>query len=293
MEQMQILGLIALLAGLAKIAILSLSKTENKLTSAFAIVCISMILQNAFEFLVAVTYYTNPGLTNHVFQAEMLSLVFLAYCALLFSLAVTESKNTKAISIVFGAFLVICTGLLLGGQLVAGYEQVGYTLISIPAEYYHVLTVYGFTILSVNLAILTVAARSGSSEIRNRSRQVRTAILPICLVGFSVQALRLLDINASTAVFMPLATTFFVAMMVLYQSGRVVIFKIKWTVIWKLAVSMRDVKLSEWVGLVEKLMVKEAMRESGNNQSEAAKLIKSSQTTVGRKFKKYESGELG
>jgi len=61
MGQMQILGLVALFAGIAKTAILLFPKTENKLTSAFALVCISMILQNAFEFLVAVTYYTNPS----------------------------------------------------------------------------------------------------------------------------------------------------------------------------------------------------------------------------------------
>ena len=67
------------------------------------------------------------------------------------------------------------------------------------------------------------------------------------------------------------------------------IFKIKWTVIWKLAVTMRSVKLSEWVGLVEELLVKEAMREKANNQTEAEKLIGSNQSTVGRKFKKYEN----
>lgn len=293
MEQMQTLGLIALLAGLAKIAILSFSKTENKLNSAFALVCISMILQNAFEFLVAVTYYTNPSLTDQVFKAEMLSLLFLAYCLLLFCLTATESRYAKPIGTVFGFFLMACTGLLLTGHLVTGYKQVGYTLISIPAEYYLALNVYGFTILSAVLVVLTVSTRPDNSEVRNRSRQVRTAVIPICLVGFIVLVLRPFGVNASTAVFMPLATTFFVAMMVLYQSGRIVVFKIKWTVIWKLATSMRDVKLSEWVGLVEELMVKEAMRESGNNQSEAAKLIKSSQTTVGRKFKKYESGEMG
>ena len=45
-----------------------------------------------------------------------------------------------------------------------------------------------------------------------------------------------------------------------------------------------------WVGLVEELLVKEAMRESDNNQTAAAKLIGSNQSTVGRKFKKYADG---
>lgn len=287
---MQILGLIALLAGIAKTAILFFSETRNKLTSAFTIVCISMILQNAFEFLVAVTYYTNPDLTARVFQAEMFSLILLAYCLLWFSLTVSENVYIKPISTLFGLFALVCTCLLLTGNLVQGYEHVGYTIISTPSRLYPVLNAYGMLTVATILLVLAYAARASRGELRTRSRQVCVSVLPICIVAVAVQLFKLQGYNASTAVFMPVATTFFLAMMVLYQSGRIVVFKIKWTIIWKLAVSMRDVKLSEWVGLVEELMVKEAMRESDNNQTEAAKLIKSSQTTVGRKFKKYGNG---
>lgn len=288
MEQMQILGLIALLAGITKTAILFFSKTHNKLTSAFAILCISMILQNAFEFLVALTYYTNPDLTALAFKAEIFSLILLVYCLLIFSLTAVDSKHIKPISILFGAWVLVCALLLLTGNLVQGYAQTAYSVISIPGKYYPVAVVYGFIISTVTFLIVSHSAITATGEMRSRCREVLAAIVPTILVVITVLSMRLLDLKASTGVFMPLATTFFVAMMVTYQSGRIVIFKIKWTVIWKLAVSMKDVKLSEWVGLVEELLVKEAMRESGNNQTEAAKLIKSNQTTVGRKFKKYE-----
>lgn len=288
MEQMQILGLVALLAGIAKATILSLSKTENKLTSAFALVCISMVLLNTFEFLVSITYSTNPRLATWLLHSEMLSIILVPLCLLVFGLTITENKYIKPITILFGFWALICACLLLTGKLVLGYQQAGYSVISVPAPYYPALNIYAFVAFQSLLLILVHSSYVKSGEVRQRSRQVLVAISPIFLLILFVQITRLMEINSSTAVFMPLATTFFVGMMVFYQSGRIVIFKIKWTVIWKLAVSMKDVKLSEWVGLVEELLVKEAMRESGNNQTEAAKLIKSNQTTVGRKFKKYE-----
>ncbi|MEX0963813.1 MAG: histidine kinase N-terminal 7TM domain-containing protein [Pseudohongiellaceae bacterium] len=289
MEQMQILGLVALLAGMAKTAILALSKTENKLTSVFALVCISMILQNTFEFLVSLTYNTNSELATFFMHCEMLSIIFLVFCLLLFSLTVTGQKHIKPIAILFGLWALICASLLVTGQLVLGYQQTGYTVISIPAPYYAVINSYAFAAFHAMLLFLIHSSLTSHGEARKRSRQVLVALIPIWLLILVVQLARLVGINSSTAVFMPLATTFFVGMMVMYQSGGIVIFKIKWTVIWKLATRMRDVKLSEWVGLVEELLVKESMRLSGNNQSEAAKLIKSNQTTVGRKFKKYGS----
>ena len=288
MEQMQILGLVALLAGITKTAILLFSEAQNKLTSAFALVCISMVLLNTFEFLVSITYHIDPYLATWLLHGEMLSIIFLAFCLPTFCLTVAEIKFTRPISILFGFGALVCTSLLLTGQLVLGYVQAGYSVISIPGPFYIALNSFvTLAVLSI-LAILVYASLMKNGDVQSRSRQVLIAIAPVCLIALMVQVLRFKGFNSSTAVYMPIATTFFVAMMVLYQSGRIVIFKIKWTVIWKLAVSMQDVKLSEWLGLVEKLLIKQAMRESDNNQTEAAKLIKSNQTTVGRKFKKYE-----
>ncbi|MFT7472966.1 MAG: hypothetical protein ACI8XU_002870 [Kiritimatiellia bacterium] len=289
MEQMQILGLVALLAGVAKSAILFFSETQNKLTSAFALVCISMILLNTFEFLVSITYYIDPYLATWLLHGEMLSIIFLAFSLVVFSLTVAENSYIRPISILFGFGAVVCSCLLLTGQLVLGYKQAGYSVISIPGPFYIALnTIVSLGVFSM-LVILVYTSLIRKGEVQSRSQQVLVAIAPVCVIALTVQILRFKGFNSSTAVYLPIATTFFVAMMVLYQSGRIVIFKIKWTVIWKLAVSMRNVKLSEWVGLVEELLVKEAMRENDNNQTEAAKLIGSNQSTVGRKFKKYES----
>lgn len=286
---MQILGLVALLAGIAKTVVLSLSQTENKLTSVFSLVCISMVLQNAFEFLISITYSSDPRLATQFLHSEMLSIIFLAFCLLIFSLIVTKKKYIKSIAAIFGIWALVCACLLFTGQLVLGYEQTGYSVISIPGPYYQVFNFYAFVTFQFLLLILVYSAFTENSKVRERSRQVLIAISPIFLLILFIQLTRLMGFNSSTAVFMPLTTTFFVAMMVFYQSGSIVIFKIKWKAIWKLAVTMRNVKLNEWVGLVEKLLVEEAMREKANNQTEAAKLIGSNQSTISRKFKKYES----
>lgn len=293
MEQMQILGLVALIAGIAKTAILSFSETQNKLTSAFALVCISMILLNTFEFLVSITYHSDPYLATWLLHGEMLSIIFLSFCLVVFSLTVAENSYIRPISILFGFGAVVCSSLLLTGQLVLGYEQAGYSVISIPGPLYIALNSFVSLGVFSMLVILVYTSLMKNGEVQSRSQQVLVAIAPVCVIALTVQILRFKGFDSSTAVYLPIATTFFVAMMVLYQSGRIVIFKIKWTVIWKLAVSMRNVKLSEWVGLVEELLVKEAMRESDNNQTEAAKLIGSNQSTVGRKFKKFGGGDGG
>jgi hypothetical protein len=250
-----------------------------------------MILLNTFEFLVSITYYIDPYLATWLLHGEMLSIIFLAFSLVVFSLTVAENSYTQPISILFGFGAVVCSCLLLTGQLVLGYEQAGYSVISIPGPFYIALNSFVSLGVFVMLVILVYTSLLKNGEVQSRSQQVLIAIAPVCVIALTVQVLRFKGFNSSTAVYLLIATTFFVAMMVLYQSGRIVIFKIKWTVIWKLAVSMRNVKLGEWVGLIEELLVKEAMRASDNNQTEAAKLIGSNQSAVGRKFKKYENDE--
>lgn len=293
MEQIQILGLASLTAGIVKIAILLSPQAQNKFTSAFALVCISMIFQNAFEFLATISYYKNPALINFLLHSQVLSIISLIFCLFVFTLTVIQSKHARELASIFALWGLVCTYLLLNGHLVLGYEQASYSIVPAPTKLHPLFNAYAFTTFASMLFILSRSSLKANGEIRTKSLQVLIAIIPICLVGFTVQLLKLLGFNASAAIYMSIATTFFIAIMMLYKSDRITIFKIKWTVIWRLAASMRDVKLGKWVELVEELMVKEAMHISDNNQTEAAKLIKSNQTTVGRKFKKYESESTG
>lgn len=290
MEQTQILGLIGLAAGLIKIAILLLPQTQNKLSSVFTLACIGMIFQNAFEFFsTIITSYNGCSLTSLLLHSQLLSAIFFVFCLFNFTLTTVGSKYTNKLTFLFGLWGLICSCLLLSGHLVLGYERTLYSTISIPAKFYPLFSTYAVAALGSILFMLSRASLKANGEVRTRSLQILIATSPICLLNLAVQLLKLLNYNASTAFYVPIATTFFIAIMVLYKPDSFIALKIKWTVIWKLVSSMRGVKLSEWVEFVEKLMVKEAMLISDNNQTKAAKLIKSNQTTVGRKFKKYRS----
>ncbi len=226
MDQLQILGLVALGAALLKAAILAISRANSRPNTAFVLLCLSMISQNSFEFLTFSTYSSNSAVATYFAHGVMLSLNLLTLSLLYFTLTVVESPYRKTLTLVFGAWSLICAGLLLSGNLVRGYEQFDYSIASIPANLYLVFAVYVLTTILLTLVLLSYSSFSAAQEVRERSRKVLIAVAPICLIGLAALILKTAGYSASTVIFMPIATTFFVGMVALYQSGRIVSFEV-------------------------------------------------------------------
>ena len=287
MEQFYLFGLAALIACTLKIVILSMVISRTKLASAFNLICIALITQNALEFLSAFTYAANPEVATYFLDGLMFSLYASAAALVYFSLTVAQVKFIRPLSTLFLLFAVAIGGLHATGYIVDGYIPLGYTIISNEGVLYPAFEAFILAVIAVSIGTLFMGRRSNNQEIQSRSKTALLAIAPICLLGVGVIALRIIGFNSSSGIFMPLATTFFVWILMLDQRGEFVTFNVKWRIIWKLATNIKSLKLADWAGEVEKQLVLEAMRTKNNNKSAAAKLVGSNQTTFHRKAEKH------
>jgi len=178
-------------------------------------------------------------------------------------------------------------GLHLSCLLIDGYEAVGYTIISVEGALYPVFQVYILSVILTMLITLGYGIIKAEPDVQARCKTTLIAISPICALGVGVIVFRLLGFNSSSAIVMPIASTFFVWILMLDQRGQFITFQVKWRILWKLAINMKNLKLSDWADEVEKQLVLEAMRTERNNKSAAARLLGSNQTTFHRKAEKY------
>lgn len=270
-----------------KIVILSLAVSRSKLTAAFYLVCLALIAQNALEFLNAFIFGANPAIAGYFPDGVMFSLYFFAASLIFFCATVAQVRRIKFVVGFYAVFTAIVGALHLSGSLISGYKAVGYTLISIEGPLYPVFQVYLLCLIAGLVTLLVRGIVNSSPEIQARCKTTLIGIAPICAVGVGVVVLRMMGFNSSSAIVMPLASTFFVWILMLDQRGDFITSQVKWRIIWKLATNIKNLNMAEWAEDVEKQLVLEAMRAERNNKSAAARLLGSNQTTFHRKAEKY------
>ncbi|MBL4582646.1 MAG: hypothetical protein JKY29_12585, partial [Gammaproteobacteria bacterium] len=158
-----------------------------------------------------------------------------------------------------------------------------------PGEYYWLAM--GFIILNV-LATLTVLIAStvanSNFEIRNRCKVNLLAFGPLFLVAFLVMLFRLAGFDSSSAISLPLATIFFLFVMLLQTNGNIFWASLR----LKILVSVLTLKnintLDEILGNIEKIRITEALRASNGMQRNAAKLLSVPPSTLNKKIAKYK-----
>lgn len=287
MEMFYIFGFIALIAAMFKIIILYQVVTISRLTSALNLLIVALIAHNCFEFLAYLTWVNDPGFSVYMIDGLFISLYAAAAASIFLIMRVSEFAYGKLISALFAGFSLILAILHSQGLLVTSYEQVGYTIISEQGSFYLLFQLYMVSAILVALSVLMKRSLSAARQIRDRCRVTLLAIAPLCAVGLGVLALREFGFNASTALAMPLASTLLVWVLMVDERGDYLSLKIKWAILWKLALNTKDINLNTWTNLVEKMLVLEAMHSTGNNKSEAARLIAVNKTTFHRKAEKH------
>lgn len=290
MDTFYLYGIVALVAALLKIAILSQVITRSKITSAFNIVCVGMILQHTFEFLGYITFPNNLALGHFFVDGIMLANYFVLAAALYFVVTIVEHKHAKAITTVFSLGALSVAGLHLSGLLINDYINVGYTLIPENGQFYFAFPLLALAAIVSAAVILIQSLNHNDTKIRERSKLTLFALAPLSIIGLGILVAQSFGASISGAVIMPLMSTIFVWAMMMDERGDIVTFKIKWRILSSLAFKMKDVKLKDWLDLVEQQMILEAMRSNDNNQSAAARLLGSNKTTFHRKVQRiYEN----
>ncbi|MBL4571830.1 MAG: helix-turn-helix domain-containing protein, partial [Gammaproteobacteria bacterium] len=283
------LGVFACFGILIKLAILFNVSTKSKIAQSFVVVCLFFLLQNVSEFLAYFTYLPSEQLSEMFIHIYMNTLYFIFPSILVLALALVEFKYLTAAKIALYGMASLITLGHFGGYIVEDVIFLKWTAITEPGEYYWLAM--GFIILNV-LATLTVliasTVASSNFEIRSRCKVNLLAFGPLFLVAFLVMLFRLAGFDSSSAISLPMATIFFLFVMLLQTNGNIFWASLR----LKILVSVLTLKnintLDEILGNIEKIRITEALRASNGMQRNAAKLLSIPPSTLNKKIAKYK-----
>ena len=290
MDQFSIFGLAALFAVCFKVLILFQVRANSPLSSAFVYACLALIFQNALEFCGYITFAANPHLATPFLHALIISLYLVCGSMVYLCAVISELKSSKLIGLVFGGSALALTVVHIAGFSVSGFQQVGYSINSEPGPAYVLFQLFAPLSAVMCITGLVLGLRSPDLAVVKRCRLALVAVLPLCAIGIIVTLLRVMGYNSTTAIVMPFASTFLVWLLMYEARGDIVSFSLKWRFIWSILRYAKDTSIHEWPELTDRIQLIEAMRMCDNNQSEVAKLLKSSPATVSRKCAKYSLG---
>ncbi|MFT7472964.1 MAG: DNA-binding protein Fis [Kiritimatiellia bacterium] len=283
------LGVFALIGILIKLAILFNVSIKSKIAQSFVVVCTLFLLQNVSEFLAYFTYIPSEQLSVMFIHIYMNTLYFIFPAILILALTLVEFKHLTAAKIALYGMASLLTLAHLGGYLVEGVRFLQWTAITLPGEYYSVILVFLAINVLVTLGVLVVNVVANSSfEIRYRCKVNLLAFAPIFLVIVLVMLFRLAGFDSSTAVSLPLATVFFLFVMLLQTNGNIFWASLRLKILMSVLTLKNINTLDEILGNIEKIRITEALRASNGMQRNAAKLLSIPPSTLNKKIAKYK-----
>lgn len=282
------LGAFALIGILLKLTILFNVSIKSKIAESFAVVCILFLIQNVAEFLGYFTYNVSQDLGLTFVHGYMLALYFIFPSVLILALTLVEFKRLRGAKI----FLYGLAGLLsvahVGGYVVDGIKFVGWSAITTPGQYYGLVMAFIVICSLATLGVLIFHYIANSNfEVRSRCKVNLLAFTPMFLVATLVILFRLAGFDSSTAITMPLATIFFLFVMLLQTNGNIFWASLRLKILLSV-LTLRNINtLDEILGNIEKLRITEALRASNGMQRNAAKLLSVPPSTLNKKIAKY------
>ena len=283
------LGGFALIGILLKLAILFNVSIKSKIAQSFVVVCTLFLLQNVSEFLGYFTYLPAEQLSVMFIHLYMNTLYFLFPAILILALTLVEFRHLTSAKIALYGMASLVSLAHFAGYLVDGVEFLPWTAIFIEGEYYWVVQTFIALNVLVTIGVLGVSVIANSNfEVRNRCKVNLLAFAPISLVAILVMLFRLAGFDASTAVSMPLATIFFLFVMLLQTNGNIFWASLRLKIIMSVVTLKNINTLDEILGNIEKIRITEALRASNGLQRNAAKLLSVPPSTLNKKIAKYK-----
>ena len=283
------LGLIALVGIVVKVAILFNVSIKSKISESFAVVCLLLLLQNVTEFLGYFTYNVSHQLSFAFVHAYMITLYFVFPAILLLALALVENKHLKTARITLFGIATLISGAHLAGFVVDGVKFIGWSAVTTPGDYYWAAVAYPAVTGLLSIIVLFKHYLGNSSfEIRSRCKVNLLAFSPMLLVITLVLLFRLAGFDSSTALTLPLATIFFLVVMLLQTNNNIFWASLRLKILMSVLTLKNINTLDEILGNIEKLRITEALRASNGMQRNAAKLLSVPPSTLNKKIAKYE-----
>lgn len=283
------LGGFALIGILLKLAILFNVSIKSKIAQSFVVVCTLFLLQNVSEFLAYFTYLPAEQLSVMFIHIYMNTLYFIMPAILVLALTLVEFRHLTAAKIGLYGMASLLTLAHFGGYLIEGVKFLQWTAITVPGEYYWVVQLFlAVNVLTTVGVLVTNVIANNNFEVRNRCKVNLLAFAPIFLVVVLVVLFRLAGYDSSTAVSLPLATIFFLFVMLLQTNGNIFWASLRLKILLSVLTLKNINTLDQILGNIEKIRITEALRASNGMQRNAAKLLSVPPSTLNKKIAKYK-----
>jgi len=283
------LGLFALIGIVIKLTILFNVSIKSKIAQSFAVVCILFLVQNVSEFLGYFTYGASESLGLGFVHIYMIALYFTLPAVLVLALTLVEYKRLRSAKVFLYSIAGFISVAHFGGYIVDGIKFIGWSAVTTPGSYYW--AAISFIMLN---ALGTVSVLfyhyivNGNFEIRSRCKVNLLAFTPMFAVVVLVALFRLAGFESSTAISLPLATMFFLFVMLLQTNGNIFWASLRLKILMSVLTLKNINTLDEILGNIEKLRITEALRASNGMQRNAAKLLSVPPSTLNKKIAKYK-----
>lgn len=287
-EAIVLLGSFAFIGFLLKALIVFNVEMKSKIAQNFVVLCLFFIASNVAEFLGYFTYLGSHELGEFFVHAYLVSLYFIFPAVLLFAMTMAKSPNVQRASIILYSISTLLTAAHIGGYMIAGFEFLGWSVISIPSKGFWLAMSY---ILVCTISTVVYLAfqvkRNKDAEIRYNCKINLYAFTPIMVVAFVVLLFRLAGYSASSAVSLPIATIIFLAVLLLHTNGNLFWLSTKFKTIFAIINMDKNASIDSIIGQIEKIRIEEALKVTSGQQKLAAKLINVPASTFNKKITKY------
>lgn len=282
------LGAIAFVGLVLKICILFNISIKNKISESFAVVCLLFLIHNMAEFLGYFTFLHSESLSLIFVHVYMVALYFLFPGVLLLALSLVEYRFLQQARLVLFGLSASLAVAHAGGYLVSGFKYLEWTVITTPAEYYWVAI--GFIVVNVLATLVVLLSNflaNPSFEVRSRCKVNLLAFAPMMLVVFGVVIARALGFDSSSALTLPVATIFFLFVMLLQTNGNIFWASLRLKILLSVITLKNIQTLDEILVNIERVRIIEALKATNGKQNNAAELLNIPASTLNRKITKY------
>ncbi len=287
-EVLVYLGVFAFIGVLLKLAILFNISIKSKIAESFAVVCILFLVQNVAEFLGYFTVSSSEQLSVVFIHIYMISLYFIFPSVLVLALTLVEFKHLGSAKVALYSISSLISVAHFAGFIIDGVKFLGWSAITTPGAYYWFAI--AFIVLNAITALIVLFYHyiaNSSFEIRSRCKVNLLAFSPMFAVLCIVALFRLAGFNSSLAISMPLATIFFLFVMLLQSNGNIFWVSLRFKIIMSVLTLKNISTLDEILRNIEKIRITEALKASNGMQRNAAKLLNVPPSTLNKKIAKY------
>ena len=282
---MSFLFLPAAIALLVKLFILYFAKNRSHQSTFFLpLVCV-LACHNLCEVLGFFEFTASGGLSFllNVYYAITTFVVLIIY---FYSKEISQSKSKLREYAALAFASVLSLLILFTDFVVAGDKSIGYIITAVKGDYYFVFQIFVVTMIVAIITELVNGYRNADTHITQTQCVISILALgPVILVGLVTMVCLYLGVELSGAILFPVATTFFLLIMLVSESKhkltdvrRFVPFSPENSTANEIITifdrfAYDDIEYREAIGDIEKLLVTYKYQKNGGNASTTAKLM--------------------